>query len=100
MPGTLAEGNWISVMTRARGVTGVATAALVVVALGACSGGHEPGANPSVSPSSTSSPAPTASSSTPLSESELASEAAADLVRAHFTTVDLLRQDSTRPDSA
>lgn len=98
-PGTLAEGNWISVMMRARGVTGVATAALVVVALGACSGGDEPGANPSATQSTASSPAPTASSSTPPSDSEIASEAASDVVRAYFTTVDQVRQDAKRPES-
>lgn len=98
-PGTLAEGNWISVMMHARGVTGVATAALVVVALGACSGGDEPGANPSATQSTTSSPDPTASSSTPPSESEIASEAASDVVTAYFATVDLVRQDAKRPES-
>lgn len=86
-------------MTRARGVTGVATAALVVVALGACSGGDEHGPNPNATQSTTSSPAPTASSSTPPSETEIASEAASDVVRAYFATVDLARQDAKRPES-
>ncbi len=82
-----------------RGVIGVATTALAVVALGACSGGDEPGASSSGSQSSSSSPAPTASSSTPPSESEIASKAASDIVRAYFTTVDRVRQDATRPES-
>lgn len=99
-PETMAEGNWISVMMHARGVTGVATAALVVVALGACSGGDdEPGVNPSATHSTTSSPDPTASSSTPPSGSEIASEAASDAVRAYFATVDLVRQDAKRPET-
>jgi len=94
-PGTLAEGNWISVMMHARGVTGVATAALVVVALGACSGGNDPAASPSASQSTSSSPAPI--TPTPPSESEIVSEAASDVVRAYFTTVDQVRQDAKRP---
>jgi hypothetical protein len=84
-------------MMHTRGVKGVATAALVVVALGACSGGEEPGANPSATQSTASSPDPTASSSTPPSESEVASTAASDTVRRFFETVDLVRQDTTRP---
>jgi len=95
-PGTLAEGNWISVMMHARGVTGVATAALVVVALGACSNdGNDPAASPSASQSTSSSPAPI--TPTPPSESEIVSEAASDVVRAYFTTVDQVRQDAKRP---
>ena len=83
-------------MTHARGVTGVATAALVVVALGACSNdGNDPAASPSASQSTSSSPAPT--TPTPPSESEIASEAASDTVRRFFETVDLVRQDPSRP---
>jgi len=96
-PAGLAEGNWISVMMRARGVTGVATAALVVVALGACSNdGNDPAASPSASQSTSSSPAPT--TPTPPSEGEIASEAASDVVRAYFATVDQVRQDAKRPE--
>lgn len=97
-PAGLAEGNWISVIMRARGVTSVATAALVVVALGACSNdGNDPEASPSASQSTSSSPAPT--TPTPPSESEIASEAASDVVRAYFATVDQVRQDAKRPET-
>jgi hypothetical protein len=46
-----------------------------------------------------STPAPNTSTSTPPSESEIASEAASSVLRQYFATVDLVRQDSKRPDS-
>lgn len=90
----------MSVMTYARRVTGVATAALTVVALGACSdGGNDPAASPSASQSTSSSPTTATSSMTPPSESEIASESVSALVRHYFTTVDSVRQDPKRPET-
>lgn len=78
-------------MTHSRRFLGLATAALVVVAMGACANdANEPSAGPS-------SPAPTTTTPTPPSDSEVASEAASAVVRKYFATVDLVRQDPSRP---
>lgn len=83
-------------MTRNRGAALVATAAMLLVAVTACADGNDPAA-PGTSTSST--PTPSTSSSTPLSESEIASEAASAMVRQYFQTVGEVRQDPKRPAS-
>ena len=84
-------------MTTFRGARALAAAAMVMAALTSCTDeGQDPAASGTPSPSS---PAPTTSSSTPPSDSEIASEAASAVVRKYFKTVDLVRQDSNRPAS-
>jgi hypothetical protein len=69
---------------------------MLLVALTACADdGNDPAAPGTSAPST---PAPT-SSSTPPSESEIASEAASAMVRQYFETVGLVRQDPKRPAS-
>ncbi|MGE0306833.1 MAG: hypothetical protein AB7N61_13430 [Acidimicrobiia bacterium] len=83
-------------MTRVRGVKALATAVLLLVAVAACADdGQEPAATGTPSPSTL---APTTSSSPP-SESEIASEAASTMVREYFRTVGQVRQDPKRPAS-
>ena len=96
-PEVLVNSKKSRIMTRVRGVQRVATAALVVAALASCaSNGNDPAANPSPSPRS---PAPTTSSTSPPSESDIASEGASAILRKYFATVDALRQDPKRPAS-
>ena len=84
-------------MTIFRGVRALAAAAMVMAALTSCTDeGQDPAASGTPSPSS---PAPATSSSTPPSDSEIASEAASAVVWKYFKTVDLVRQDSNRPAS-
>lgn len=84
-------------MTHARVVTGVATAALLLVVMTSCANdGGDPAASGSPAPSS---PAPTTATRTPPSETETASEAASALLRKYFATVDQLRQQPKRPIS-
>lgn len=84
-------------MTTFRGARAVATAALLTAALTSCTNeGQGPAASGTPSHNS---PAPTTSSSTPPSESEIASEAASSLLRKYFATVDLVRQKPKRPAS-
>jgi hypothetical protein len=84
-------------MTHARGATGVATAALLLVVMTSCANdGGDPAASGSPTPSS---PAPTTATATPPSETENASDAASALLRQYFATVDQLRQQPTRPIS-
>lgn len=84
-------------MTISRGVRALATASLVLVAMTSCAGeGDDPAATGSPTPSS---PAPATTTPTPPSDSEIASEAAAKVVRQYFATVDRVRQDAERPES-
>lgn len=80
-------------MTTSRGVSALATAALLLVAVTACAGdGKDPAARASPSPSS---PAPNTATSTPPSETEMAAAAASSVVRKYYAAVDELSQ---RPD--
>jgi hypothetical protein len=84
-------------MTTFRGARAVTAAVLLMTALTSCTDeGQDPAATGTPSPSS---PAPTTSSSTPPSESEIASEAASATVRRYFETVGQVRQDPKRPAS-
>lgn len=86
----------VSGMTNTRSTLALAVAALLVCALASCSEDPASTTTPTKSPSS-----PTSSSSTltsaPPTDSEVAQQAAAEVVRDYFETVDLLRQDPTRP---
>lgn len=75
-----------------RGLTVVATAALLVAMASCANDGDDPAASGSPTPSS---PAPSVTPTTPPSESEKASEAASAVLREYFATVDLVRQDSS-----
>lgn len=85
----------ISDMTYARGATRVATAVLLLVAVTACADdGNDPATNPSAFPSSS---APTTSTPTPPSDSEVASEAASVVLRKFYDVRNQLRQDPGLP---
>lgn len=85
------------IMTISRGVSALATAALLLVAGTACAGdSSEPKSSPT--PTNTSS-SPGATTTTPPSDQEIASEAASDVVRQYYATVDRLRQGPKRPAS-
>lgn len=76
---------------------GLATAAILLAATAACADdGNDPAASGSPTPSS---PAPTTATTTPPSDTEVASEAASDVVRRYFATVDQLRQDPDQPST-
>jgi len=82
-------------MTKFRGITHLATAALLLAAMTACADDRkdpERGASPA--PSST---APTTAPSTPPSDQAIASEAASDLLRKFYDVRNQLRQN---PDHA
>lgn len=81
-------------MTFTRGARTLATAALLLVALAACSDGD----GYATPPATTSAPTAT-TSPTPLTESQIASNAAEAKVREYYDTLNLLRQDSTQPIS-
>jgi hypothetical protein len=82
-------------MTTSRGVSALATAALLLVAVTACvGGGKEPAARASHSPSS---PAPNTATSTPPSETEIASTAASALVERYYAVRNELRQQPKQP---
>lgn len=82
-------------MTISRGVSALATAALLLVAGAACANNNTESKS-SPTPTSTSS-APTATATTPPSTSEVASEAASKLVRTYFAVRDRLRRDPDTP---
>lgn len=85
----------ISVMTHLRGVKSLAAAVLLLVAVTSCaSNGDDPSASPSPAPSS---PAPSAATTTPPSDSEIASEAASAVLRKFYDVRNQLRQDSAQP---
>lgn len=90
-------------MTNVRATKARATAALLLVAVTACSNGDNAPAqtgSPAASTSLTPTPqAPTTAPTTPPSETELAAEAASTLLRQYFATVDQLRQQPKRPIS-
>lgn len=93
-------------MTNVRATKARATAALLLVAVTACSNGDNAPAqtgSPAASTSLTPTPqAPTTAPTTPTtppSETELAAEAASTLLRQYFATVDQLRQQPKRPIS-
>jgi hypothetical protein len=81
-------------MSHQRRLSALATAAMLLVAGAACARGNDPSATQSPIPSS---PAPTTATSTPPSESEVASGAASALVRKYVAVVDRLRQDRRAP---
>lgn len=85
-------------MARARATSALASAALLMAAMTSCSDGdlHEVTTRPAP-PSN--SHASRSDSSSLLSESEIASEAASNSVRQFFATVDLLRQTSKHPET-
>lgn len=82
-------------MTITRGARAVATAALLLAAGTACANDSN---EPSSSPTPTvTSPSPTTTTTAPPSESEVASEAASDLVRTYYAVRDELRQNPNAP---
>lgn len=82
-------------MAITRGVRTLATAALLLVALSACSDD-----NPDAT-STTSTSTPTATTSpTPLTESQIASNAAEEKVREYYAVRNRLRQDPSQPLSS
>lgn len=82
-------------MTHARVAAGVTTAALLLVAITSCAnGGPDPAASGSPTPSS---PTPTGATTTPPSETKIASEAASALLRKYYAVRNELRQDQTKP---
>lgn len=87
-----------AMMARARATSALASAALLMAAMTSCSDGdlHEVTTRPAP-PSN--SHASRSDSSSLLSESEIASEAASNSVRQFFATVDLLRQTSKHPET-
>ncbi len=90
-------------MTNVRATKARATAALLLVAVTACSNGdNAPAQNGSPAASTSLTPTPqaqTTAPTTPPSETELAAEAASTLLRQYFATVDQLRQQPKRPIS-
>lgn len=84
-------------MTHARGATGVATAALLLVVITSCANdGQDPAA--SGSPTATSSsPGPPSATTTPPPDTEIASEAATALLRQFYAVRNQLRQDRAKP---
>src|SRR5699024_4832964 len=80
--------------TYTRGATLVATAALLLAATTSCAdNGNDPSANPTSSPSSQA----TEATPTPPSETELASEAASDVLRQFYDVRNQLRHDPEEP---
>lgn len=89
-------------MTTTRGIRSLVAAGILLAALTSCSDdGSEPSGSPSPGPTSaSSSPTATSSSAEPsLAPSEKAAEDAAAMVREYYATIDLLRQDASRPAS-
>lgn len=82
-------------MTYARGSRTLAATALMLAAMSSCADdGNDPSANPSASPSSQ---APTEATSTPPSDTELASKAASDVLREFYAVRNRIRQDPEEP---
>lgn len=82
-------------MTNFRGITHLATAALLLTAMTACADSRkDPELSGSPAPSLT---APTTAPATPPSDQEIASEAASRLVRTYYAVRDELRQDPKAP---
>ena len=77
-----------------RRFSALATAALLLVAGAACARGNDPSATQSQTPSS---PAPTTATSTPPSESEIASGAASAVLRKYNDISNQLRRDPSLP---
>lgn len=83
-------------MTNLRGVTALATAALLLVAVTSCGkSGNDPA--PGGSPSPRSSAPVTATTTPPPSDGEVASAAASALVRKYYGTLDAVRQPNGPP---
>ena len=81
-------------MTTARGVTALATAALLLAAGTSCADSrNDPAANGSQTPNSR----PSSTTSQQPTESEAASQAASHVVRQYFAVLDKLRQQPNRP---
>jgi hypothetical protein len=84
-------------MVYVRGARAVATAALLL-AVGGCVGdGNDPAASGSPTPSLPSTTSASSSTPTPPSDSEIASEAAADVVRHYYALRDGLRRNPRKP---
>jgi hypothetical protein len=82
-------------MTNARGVQGLATAVVLLVAVTACADdGNDPTTNPSPSPTTSAS---TTATPTPRSDSEGASEAASAVLRRYYDVRNQLRKDAAQP---
>lgn len=82
-------------MTNARGVQGLATAVVLLVAVTACADDdNDPTTNPSPSPSTSAS---TTVTPTPPSDSEVASAAASAVLRRYYEVRNQLRQDPAQP---
>lgn len=98
---TVAEPRWlsrerVSVMSKSRRISAVTVVSLVVCALAGCSEDPASTTTPTESPSS-SSPSPSTPTSDPPSDAEVAEQAASQVVRDYYATVDRLRQDATQP---
>jgi hypothetical protein len=83
-------------MTNTRRVSALAAATLAVSVLAGCSDDSTVTATTSESPTATS-PAPTSTTSKPPTESEVAQQAATEVVHDYFATIDRLRQDPRLP---
>jgi hypothetical protein len=82
-------------MTNARGVQGLATAVVLLVAVTACADDdNDPTTKPSPSPSTSAS---TTATPTPRSDSEVASEAASAVLRRYYDVRNQLRQEPAQP---
>jgi hypothetical protein len=84
-------------MVHVPGARAVATAALLLAVAGCSGDGNDPAASGSPTPSSPSTTAAASSIPTPPSESQVASEAASEVVRKYFAVVDHLRERSASP---
>ena len=79
------------------GARAVSTAALLLAVAGCSGDGHDPAASGSPTPSSPSTTAAASSTPTPPSNSQVASDAASEVVRRYFAVVDHLRKRSASP---
>src|SRR4051794_34507975 len=83
-------------MVYVRGARAVATAALLLTVAGCVGDGNDPAASGSPTPSLPSTTS-ASSSTTPPSDSEIASEAASDVVRHYYALRDGLRRNPREP---
>lgn len=83
-------------MTKTRRVSALAAAALVLSALAGCSEEPASTTTPTESPSS-STPSPSTATTEPLSDSEVAEQAASQVVSDYIAAVDRLRKDRKQP---
>lgn len=86
----------VSGMTNARRSLALVVAALAVSTLAGCS--EDPASTtPPTELTSSSTPSPTTTTTEPPSDGELAEQAASQVLRDYYATVDRLRQDATQP---